>query len=94
MKANPDKCHFICSTNDTVNIIVENQEICNNPCKKLLGVRFGSKFTVDAHINDICKKGGFRLNALARMTPYLDLNKKQLLLNAFFMSQFNYCQLV
>ena len=24
----------------------------------------------------------------------MDLNKKQLLLNAFFMSQFNYCQLV
>ena len=24
MKANPDKCQFICSTNDTVNLIVEN----------------------------------------------------------------------
>ena len=25
MKANSEKCHFICSTNDTVNKIVENQ---------------------------------------------------------------------
>ena len=25
MKANPEKCHFICNTNDTVNKIVENQ---------------------------------------------------------------------
>ena len=24
MKANPDKCHFICSTNDTVDLFVEN----------------------------------------------------------------------
>ena len=30
MKTNPDKCHFICSTNDTVNLIVENQIIDNS----------------------------------------------------------------
>ena len=27
MKANPDKCHFICSTDDKVNITVENQKM-------------------------------------------------------------------
>ena len=27
MKANPDKCHFICSIDDKVNIIVENQNL-------------------------------------------------------------------
>ena len=85
MKANPDKCHFICSTDDKVNITVENQKMCNSPCEKLLGVRFDSKLTFDAHINDICKKAGLKLNALARITPYMDLNKKRLLLNAFFM---------
>ena len=40
------------------------------------------------------KKAGLKLNALARITPYIDLTKKRLLLNGFFMSQFNYCQLV
>ena len=40
MKANPDKCHFIYSTNDTANLIVENQIIDNGTCKKLLGVKF------------------------------------------------------
>ena len=94
MKANPDKCHFICSTDDKVNITVENQKMCNSPCEKLLGVRFDSKLTFDAHINDICKKAGLKLNALAKITPYMDLNKKRLLLNAFFMYQSNYCQLV
>ena len=81
MKANPDKCHFICSTDDKVNITVENQKMCNSPCEKLLGVRFDSKLTFDAHINDICKKAGLKLKALARITPYMDLNKKRLLLN-------------
>ena len=94
MKTNPDKCHFICSTDDKVNITVENQKMCNSPCEKLLDVRFDSKVTFDAHINDICKKAGLKLNALARITPYKDLNKKRFLLNAFFMSQFSYCQLV
>ena len=28
MKSNPDKCHFICRTDDKVNITVENQKIC------------------------------------------------------------------
>ena len=40
MKANPDKCHFICSTDDKVNMIVENQKMCDSPCENLLGVRF------------------------------------------------------
>ena len=41
------------------------------------------------------RKAGLKLNALARITPYINLNKKRLLLlNACFMSQFNYCQFV
>ena len=66
----------------------------NSPCEKLLSVRFDSKLTFDAHINDICKKADLKLNALVRITPFMNLNKKTLLSNAFFMSQFNYCQLV
>ena len=46
-------------------------------------------------VNGICKKACLKLNALARIIPYMDLNEKRLLLlNAIFMSQFNYCQLV
>ena len=34
IKANPDKC-LICSTDDAVNLIVENQIIDNSKCEKL-----------------------------------------------------------
>ena len=68
MKANPDKSHFICSADDKVNIIVENQKICNSPCEKLLGARFDLKLTFDAYINDTCKIAGLELNASARIT--------------------------
>ena len=92
MTATLDKCYLIFSTDVKVNIIVENQKTCNSPCKKFLDVKFNSKLTFDAHINAICKKEGLKLNDLARITLCMD--KKRLLLNTFFMSQFNYCQLI
>ena len=94
MKANPDKCHCICSTDDKVNLAVENQNIFNSPCEQVLGVRIDSNLIFGPRINYNCKKAGFKLNALARITPQLDFNKKRLLLNAFFTSQLNYCQLL
>ena len=60
MKANPDKCLFICSTNDIVNLIVENQVIDNSKCEKRLGMKFDYKLTFNSHIDDICKKAGLK----------------------------------
>ena len=40
------------------------------------------------------KKAGQKLNALSRLTPYMDLWKRRILLNAFFISQFSCCPLV
>ena len=34
------------------------------------------------------------LNALAKITPYMELTKRRILMNAFFDSQFNYCPLI
>ena len=94
MKVNPDKCHLICITNDTFSLIVKNQTIDNSTCEKLLGVKFDYKLTFNTHIDDICKKAGLKLNALSRIAPYMVFKKKRLLVNVFFMSQFNYCPLI
>ena len=40
MKANSDKCHYICNTDDKVNLGVENHAVFNSPCEIRLGVRF------------------------------------------------------
>ena len=56
MKANPDKCYFFFNSNDTVNLIVENQIIDNSKCEKLLGVKFDYKLSFNSHIDGICKK--------------------------------------
>ena len=45
MKAKPDKCHFICSSNEKLNIVIEDQTISNSNCEKHLGVLLDSKLT-------------------------------------------------
>ena len=94
MKANPDKCHFLCSTNSEVSLTIENQKIKNSKFQKLLGIKLDSKLNLNSHMYDICQKAGQKLNAITRITPYMDFVKRRLLVNALFCSQFNYCKLV
>ena len=86
MKANPNKCHLICRSNDKLNIVIEDQTISNSNCEKLLGVLLDSKLTFKPHVDSICQVAGLKLNAISRITPYMDFCKIRLLVNAFFSS--------
>ena len=46
------------------------------------------------YFDEIYKKARQKLNVLSRVILYMDLSKRCVLLNAFFISQFNYCALV
>ena len=94
MKANLAKCHFLCNSNREVSLTIENQLIKNSKFEKLLGNKLGSKLNLNSHIHDICQKAGQKLNVISRTTPYMDFAKRRLIVNIFFYSQFNYCQLV
>ena len=94
MKANPDKCHFLCNSNSEVSLTIETQKIKNSKFEKLLGIKLDSKLNFNSHIHDICQKAGQKLNAISRITPYMDFAKRRLIVNAFFYSQVNYCELV
>ena len=39
MKANPDKCHFLCSSHSEASLTIENQIIKNSKFEKLLGIK-------------------------------------------------------
>ena len=94
MKSNPDKCNFICSSSAKASIMIKNQQISNGFCEKPLGVFFDSRLTFQSHIDNIYKRASHKLNAISRITPYVDFNKKRLAVNAFFRAQFNYCPLI
>ena len=90
MKANPDICHFITSESKVLVINVENNQITNSKCEKLLGIKIDHNLTFNAHIDEICKKSGQKMNVLSRIVPYMNITKRRTLLNTLFISQFNY----
>ena len=62
--------------------------------EKVLGANIDSKLNFDCHVNHLCNKANKKLRALARVTSYMTLEKKKIVMNSFFNAQFNYCPLI
>ena len=54
-----------------------------NSASEKLGVNIDSKLNFD-----LCNKANKKLRALARVTPYMTLEKKKIVMNSFFNAQF------
>ena len=94
-KANPDKSHLLLSTSDTSKAAwINGISIPNENHVELLGISIDNAMTFEKHITNLCNKASNKLNALARISSLIDLDKRKLLLRSFFLSQFSYCPLV
>ena len=93
-KGNPDKCRLLVSTNEKTKINTGEFSIENSDYEKLLGVKIDNKLTFGCHVSDMCKKANRKNNALARIAPFININKRPIVMNSFFRSQFNYCPLI
>ena len=51
-------------------------------------------FNETNHVSDLGKNATRKINALARVAPYMSISKRGVLMNAFFKLHFNYCPLV
>ena len=91
MKENLDKCHALISTTEAFNFQIPETVIHNSYSRKLLGVTFDNKLIFDKHTTTISQNANRKLNALAKANPYMGLQKRQILMNAFFNSQLNCC---
>ena len=78
IKGNTDKCHLILSTNEQLEIIIEDSSFKWSSYEKLLGVKIDSKLNFDDHLKSICSKASNILRELARATPYTSIEKKTL----------------
>ena len=94
MKANPEKCHVILSSNTQREIRFANASIASSPSEKLLGITLDSELKFEEHINKICNIVNKKLNALHRIGSHMSLDKRKMLLRAFIESQFSYCPLI
>lgn len=73
MKNNSDKYDILVSSSKNINIRVSEYDIKNSEYEKLLGVKFDSKLTFENHIVDICRKASWKVYALFREAPQMNL---------------------
>ena len=80
--------HDVAQMNINGHVIKESNSV------KLLGVTIDYQIKMDDHINKLCKEAGKKVNALARVSYFMEENKRILLMKTFITSYFNYCPLV
>ena len=94
LKANAAKFHIFLSPHEDQMITIENQIIKSSGVEELLGVTIDSKLNFKEHILSLCKKANCKLHAHSRVSKYMTLNKRRILMKSFIISQFNYCSLI
>ena len=85
MKVNRDEYHLLLSSHKGANIQIVIVAIKSSVSKKLIGVTIDNKWKFDKHVENICQKASRKINALVRLVSYMDLPKKRILMNAFFL---------
>ena len=86
MQLNEEKCQFMIIEpsrsfrNDIAKIKTENKIIEEVKKGKLLGITFDSNLSMDKHIKQLCKQASNKLYALARISHYLDEQKRIILM--------------
>ena len=94
LKANPEKFKLLLSSNDeNLSIHIDGNTIQNSKNNELLGVTIDNKLKFNSHVTDLCMKASQKLHALARVSHYMNFEKKRTIMNAFITSQFGYCPL-
>ena len=94
MKVNTGKSHLLLSGNSRATATIDNSYIESEDEQVLLGITIDSNLTFENYINSICKKASQKLNALARIAPYMNTQKRGAIMKSFVTSQFSYCLLI
>ena len=94
MKADNGKSHFLMSCKEISGAIIEGSCIKSSQKELFLGVTIDNELKFDDHINYLCKTAGQKLNASARIAPFMEINKKRTIMKVFVESQFSYCLLI
>ena len=94
MKSNSDKSHLLLSYNEPSKLVIDGSSIETNTKEVLLVIAIDKDLKFDDHVNILCKKACQKLNALARLALYMNVEKRRIIMKAFIESQFGYCPLV
>ena len=87
MKVNACKSHLLLSGCSRATATIDNSFIESEDEQVLLGITIDSNLTFENHINSICKKVSQKLNAVARIVPYMNMQKRRTIMKSFVTSQ-------
>ena len=73
-------------------IKLDNKTVETVSSVRLLGIQLDDKLSL--HVSNTCKSAAKQLSALIRLNNFLCFEGKRVLINSYFMSNFNYCPLV
>ena len=88
MLRNENKCHFMIieptwnTRHIKERIKLRKQTIKEINKAKLLGITFDNKLTMNDHIKNICNQASGKLYALARISHYLNEQKRKILMKS------------
>ena len=94
MKANSDKSHIFLSCSEPSAVLIDGSSIESNTKEILLGITNDRDLKFDEHVSNLCKKACQKLNALVRLAPFMNTDKKRMIMKVFIESQIGYCPLV
>ena len=92
--ANSSKSHILISPYERMTLKIHDSIITSSSSLELLVVLIDSELTFHNHITRLYSKSNQKLSALARVSKYMTLPKRRLLMSSYITSQFNYCPLV
>ena len=80
---------------ETVSITLKgNIVIMSESCVKVLGILIDDRLDFSPHVSLMCSKAARQLNALARISKYLDQSSLKTIHNGFISINFSHCPLV
>ena len=83
MKLNQEKCNLV-SGSKFENIWAEigNKKIWESPRQKLQGIVTDRHLSFDGYVSSLCRKAGKKLYALARLSHYMSLKQRRVLMKS------------
>ena len=72
----------------------DNQVTKSVSSVEFFGIQIDDRLNFNLHISKICKSAANQLNALIRLKQFLSFHAKEVLINNYIISNFNYCPLV
>ena len=92
--ANSSESHFLISQYETKSLQIKKSCIKESSSEELHGIKIDSNLTFHDYIISLCSKANKNLSALSRVSRYMGINKRRILMKSYIFSQVNYCHLV